>query len=114
MYFSTQEKLYPSWAVYLRSVWRRKWHRIIAFWTVWILATIIVATAIATDYLKWDDLNRDFVSTNELSRAFLASVILVMDLLIVMQVCQNFFSSRLLIMDQSVSIEILDIYYFYG
>ncbi|CAB4015441.1 transmembrane 117-like, partial [Paramuricea clavata] len=80
-----QEKLYPSWAVYLRSIWRRKWHRIIAFWAVWILATIIVATGITTDFVKWDDLNRDFVSTNELSRAFLASIILVMDLLIVMQ-----------------------------
>jgi hypothetical protein len=47
---------------------------------------MIVATGITTDFVKWDDLNRDFVSTNELSRAFLASVILVMDLLIVMQV----------------------------
>lgn len=80
-----QERLYPSWAVFPRSIWRRKWHRIIAFWTVWILATLIVATGITTDFVKWDNLNRDFVSTNELSRAFLASVILVMDLLIVMQ-----------------------------
>jgi hypothetical protein len=56
---------------------------------VWILATLIVATGIITDFVKWDDLNRDFVSTNELSRAFLASVILVMDLIIVMQVGVN-------------------------
>ena len=48
--------------------------------------TIVVSTAISTDYVNWDRLNRDFVATNELSRAFLASIILVMDLLIVMQV----------------------------
>ena len=48
--------------------------------------TIVVSTAISTDYVNRDRLNRDFVATNELSRAFLASFILVMDLLIVMQV----------------------------
>ena len=48
--------------------------------------TIVVSTAISTDYVNWDRLNRNFVATNELSRAFLASFILVMDLLIVMQV----------------------------
>lgn len=48
--------------------------------------TIVVSTAISTDYVNWDRLNRDFVATNELSRAFLASFILVMDLMIVMQV----------------------------
>ena len=54
-----------------------------------IIATVIVATGITTDFVKWDSLNRDFVSTNELSRAFLAAFILVMDLLIVMQVSVN-------------------------
>lgn len=48
--------------------------------------TIVVSTAISTDYVNWDKLNRDFVASNELSRAFLASFILVMDLMIVMQV----------------------------
>lgn len=48
--------------------------------------TIVVSTAISTDYVNWDRLNRDFVATNELSRAFLTSFILVMDLLVVMQV----------------------------
>ena len=56
------------------------------FWIVLIIATAIVASGIITDFVRWDTLNRDFVSTNELSRAFLASFILVMDLLIVMQV----------------------------
>ena len=51
-----------------------------------MVATAIVATGIVTDFVKWDSMNRDFVSTNELSRAFLASFILIMDLLIVMQV----------------------------
>ena len=48
--------------------------------------TIVVATAIGTDYLDWDKISRDFMPTNELARAFLASFILVMDLMIVMQV----------------------------
>ena len=51
-----------------------------------IVATAIVATGITTDFIKWDKLNRDFVTTNELSRAFLASFILICDLMIVMQV----------------------------
>ena len=46
----------------------------------------VVATAITTDYLNWDEISRDFMPTNELSRTFLASFILVMDLFIVMQV----------------------------
>lgn len=48
--------------------------------------SIVVATAITTDYLNWDEIGRDFMPTNEVSRAYLASFILVMDLLIVMQV----------------------------
>ena len=54
-----------------------------------VIATAVVATGIISDFVRWDSLNRDFVSTNELSRAFLASFILVMDLLIVMQVGKN-------------------------
>lgn len=48
--------------------------------------TIVVSTAISMDYVNWDRINRDFVASNELARAFLASFILVMDLMIVMQV----------------------------
>lgn len=48
--------------------------------------SIVVATAITTDYLNWDEISRDFMPTNEVSRAYLASFILVMDLFIVMQV----------------------------
>ena len=58
----------------------------IAFWIVLVAATAVVATGITTDFVRWDTLNRDFVTTNELSRAFLASFILIMDLMIVMQV----------------------------
>lgn len=82
-----QDKLYPHWNVWLRKIWKTGWTRIYLFWIVLIVATAIVATGIITDFVRWDTLNRDFVSTNELSRAFLASFILVMDLLIVMQVC---------------------------
>ena len=67
----------------------------------------VVATAITTDYLNWDEISRDFMPTNELSRAFLASFILVMDLFIVMQVQsiplkkgQENISSPLVIHDQ--------------
>ncbi|XP_068671766.1 transmembrane protein 117-like [Montipora foliosa] len=80
-----QDKLYPNWNVKLRKIWKTGWTRIYLFWIVWIVATVIVATGIVSDFVKWDTLNRDFVSTNELSRAFLASFILIMDLLIVMQ-----------------------------
>ena len=48
--------------------------------------SVVVATAITTDYLNWDEISSDFMPTNEVSRAYLASFILVMDLLIVMQV----------------------------
>ena len=48
--------------------------------------SIVVATAISTDYVNWDEISRDFMPTNEVSRAYLASFILVMDLFIVMQV----------------------------
>ena len=50
------------------------------------VSSFVVIFVIATDYIQWDKLNRDFLPTNELSRAFLASFILVMDILIVMQV----------------------------
>ncbi|KAL9955543.1 hypothetical protein ACROYT_G036881 [Oculina patagonica] len=80
-----QDKLYPDWNKRLRKIWRTGWTRIYMFWIVLVIATAIVATGIISDFVRWDTLNRDFVSTNELSRAFLASFILVMDLLIVMQ-----------------------------
>ncbi|KAK3699158.1 hypothetical protein QZH41_011879 [Actinostola sp. cb2023] len=80
-----QDKLYPYWNKKLRKWWQTGWNRIVMFWTVLVIATVIVATAILTDYVNWDYLNRDFVRTNELSRAFLASFILICDLVIVMQ-----------------------------
>ena len=48
--------------------------------------SVVVASAITTDYLNWDEISKDFMPTNEVSRAYLASFILVMDLMIVMQV----------------------------
>ena len=58
----------------------------ILFWAVLFALTAIVASAIISDYIKWDSLNRDFIHTNELGRGLLASFILVMDIIIVMQV----------------------------
>ncbi|XP_048780171.2 transmembrane protein 117-like isoform X2 [Ostrea edulis] len=80
-----QEKLYPLWAVGARRWWNTGYRRIILFWTITTLATFIVILVIATDYIQWDKLNRDFLHSNEVSRAFLASFILVMDILIVLQ-----------------------------
>ena len=81
-----QEDHYPQWSPALRRFWRRGRNRVYAFWFVSFSMSAVVATAITTDYLNWDEISRDFMPTNELSRAFLASFILVMDLFIVMQV----------------------------
>ena len=66
-----------------------------AFWFVFVSMTIVVSTAVSTDYVNWDKVNRDFVASNELARAFLASFILVMDLMIVMQVGSNYDKNNL-------------------
>uniref|UniRef100_A0A1B6CIG3 Transmembrane protein 117 n=2 Tax=Clastoptera arizonana TaxID=38151 RepID=A0A1B6CIG3_9HEMI len=81
-----QDNLYPEWAPAIRKIWRRSnIPRILIFWVGSVLATAVVVTLIVSDYISWDKLNRDFVASTELSRAFLASFILVMDLLIMMQ-----------------------------
>ncbi|XP_071040319.1 transmembrane protein 117 isoform X2 [Parasteatoda tepidariorum] len=81
-----QDNLYPFWARPYREFWRSHGRiRIVIFWTGSIVMTTLVVTLIVSDLISWDNLNRDFVATTELSRAFLASFILVMDLLIVMQ-----------------------------
>lgn len=81
-----QERFYPGWAPSVRAWWNRGKNRIILFWLMALLATIIVVIVITTDWIRWDYFNASFLATNEVSRAFLASFILVMDLLIVMQV----------------------------
>lgn len=80
-----QEELYPKWGVRVRQWWNTGYRRIILFWTVTTVASLIVVFVIATDYIQWDKLNRDFLHSNEASRAILASLILVMDILIVLQ-----------------------------
>ncbi|XP_060082891.1 transmembrane protein 117-like [Ylistrum balloti] len=80
-----QEKLYPGWAKPVRTWWNHRYNRIILFWVVTLVTSFIVIFVIATDYIQWEKLNRGFLPTNELSRAFLASFILVMDILIVCQ-----------------------------
>ncbi|CAE1293394.1 Transmembrane protein 117 [Acanthosepion pharaonis] len=47
--------------------------------------TFVVVFIIATDYINWDRLNHGFLPSNELTRSFGASFILVMDILIVTQ-----------------------------
>ncbi|KAG7277236.1 hypothetical protein CRUP_015284 [Coryphaenoides rupestris] len=53
--------------------------------TVLFSLTSLVVLVISTDWISWDNLNRGFLPSDEVSRAFLASFILVFDLLIVMQ-----------------------------
>ncbi|XP_045119048.1 transmembrane protein 117-like isoform X2 [Portunus trituberculatus] len=81
-----QDNLYPNWAPEFRRLYRiSNVPRILIFWCGYIVVAIVVIFLIVSDYISWDELNKGFVETTELSRAFLASFILVMDLLIVMQ-----------------------------
>ncbi|OXB53625.1 hypothetical protein ASZ78_005216, partial [Callipepla squamata] len=60
--------------------------------TVLFTLTSVVVLVITTDWISWDKLNRGFLPSDEVSRAFLASFILVFDLLIVMQTYSKTFS----------------------
>ncbi|XP_014780206.1 transmembrane protein 117 isoform X1 [Octopus bimaculoides] len=80
-----QEKLYPHWAHNIRKWWKEGFHRIVLFWTSMSATTFIVVFIIATDYINWDRLNHGFLPSNELTRSFGASFILVMDIIIVTQ-----------------------------
>lgn len=80
-----QEDKYPDWMVTVRRWWNRGYNRVIAFWFVIICLTVLVVCFITTDIIDWDQINNGMVSTNELSRSFLAANILVFDLIIIMQ-----------------------------
>uniref|UniRef100_A0A673Y4E9 Transmembrane protein 117 n=1 Tax=Salmo trutta TaxID=8032 RepID=A0A673Y4E9_SALTR len=80
-----QDQHYPDWGKAARRFWKQGNHRIILFWTVLITLTSVVLLVISTDWISWDNLNRGFLPSDEVSRAFLVSFILVFDLLIVMQ-----------------------------
>ncbi|XP_047676136.1 transmembrane protein 117 isoform X2 [Tachysurus fulvidraco] len=80
-----QDSLYPDWGRAARRFWKQGSNRIVLFWTVLISLTSVVVLVISTDWISWDHLNRGFLPSDEVSRAFLASFILVFDLLIVMQ-----------------------------
>ncbi|XP_077423768.1 transmembrane protein 117 isoform X2 [Vanacampus margaritifer] len=80
-----QDDNYPHWGKSARRFWKQGNNRIVLFWTVLVLLTSVVILAISTDWICWDCLNRGFLPSDEVSRAFLASFILVFDLLIVMQ-----------------------------
>ncbi|XP_072915808.1 transmembrane protein 117 isoform X3 [Hemitrygon akajei] len=80
-----QDDSYPAWGKTARAFWRKGCNRIVLFWSVLITLTSVVVVVITTDWISWDKLNRGFLPSDEVSRAFLASFILVFDLLIVMQ-----------------------------
>ncbi|XP_023594613.1 transmembrane protein 117 isoform X2 [Trichechus manatus latirostris] len=84
-----QDKPYPDWGKSARAFWKKGKVRIILFWTVLFTLTSVVVLVITTDWISWDKLNRGFLPSDEVSRAFLASFILVFDLLIVMQKDDN-------------------------
>jgi len=72
--------------------------------TVLFTLTSVVVLVITTDWISWDKLNRGFLPSDEVSRAFLASFILVFDLLIVMQVHSPDVSFKLLrLLSHSIS-----------
>ena len=50
--------------------------------TIFLIFTI----GITTDFVNWNTLSNGLASTNELARSFLASVIVILDVLVVMQV----------------------------
>ncbi|KAJ3596474.1 hypothetical protein NHX12_002881 [Muraenolepis orangiensis] len=81
-----QDQHYPDWGRTARRFWKRGNNRIVLFWAVLFSLTSVVVLVISTDWISWDHLNRGFLPSDEVSRAFLASFILVFDLLIVMQV----------------------------
>ncbi|XP_072408068.1 transmembrane protein 117 isoform X2 [Chiloscyllium punctatum] len=80
-----QDDLYPGWGKTARAFWKKGYNRVVLFWSVLIILTSVVVVVITTDWISWDKLNRGFLPSDEVSRAFLASFILVFDLLIVMQ-----------------------------
>ncbi|XP_077373471.1 transmembrane protein 117 isoform X2 [Festucalex cinctus] len=80
-----QDDNYPHWGKSARRFWKQGNNRIVLFWTVLVSLTSLVVLAISTDWICWDCLNRGFLPSDEVFRAFLASFILVFDLLIVMQ-----------------------------
>ncbi|XP_070764161.1 transmembrane protein 117 [Enoplosus armatus] len=80
-----QDQHYPDWGKAARRFWKQGNNRIVLFWTVLFSLTSVVVLVISTDWISWDNLNRGFLPSDEVSRAFLASFILVFDLLIVMQ-----------------------------
>ena len=56
-----------------------------------MVLTGLIATVMITDYIKWDELNQDFIYTSEFGRGMWASFVLVLDVTIVMQVIMGVF-----------------------
>ncbi|CAG0880340.1 unnamed protein product [Cyprideis torosa] len=81
-----QDNLYPKWQPSVRHFWRSHNNfRVIIFWFGFCTISIAVVSLIISDYITWDALHRGFIATTEISRAFLASFILFLDLIIIMQ-----------------------------
>ncbi len=59
-----QDNLYPEFAPTLRKFWRtHSAIRIGIFWSFAALVTAVVVVIIVTDWIHWDTINKDFVSS---------------------------------------------------
>lgn len=87
---SHQQRRYRCWVKDLRYFWRNGKLRIIAFWFITTTTAVVSVIAVSLDFLKWDSMNKNLPSSNEVSRSFLASFIIVCDLVIIMQVRPHF------------------------
>lgn len=82
-----QDNLYPSCFKIVRAIWHKHFNlRILVFWTGAIIIATLVINIILTDVICWESLSQGVFTTTEFTRALIASLILVCDLLIVMQV----------------------------
>jgi len=80
-----QDHHYPDWAAKFRKVWQRKYVRICAIWGIVIGVTAAAVTAIAVDFIEWDKMAENLAPADELGRIYLATFIIIFDLLIITQ-----------------------------
>lgn len=77
----------------IRRWWKDSHLRIATFWLMWLTCWAVFVTGITTNFMKWEEMNKNFATTDELSRTYLASSIIVLDLIVIMQVHDEVYSS---------------------
>ena len=81
-----QEKKYSKVFVRIRAFWCKGNQRMVIFWLMTMGSTILIVTAITTDFIHWDQLHKHFITTDEFSRACLASAAIFLEILVLIQV----------------------------